>query len=101
MELAAIILNYLYSHFQAAPLEEEAIETTALKRVEHIGCEKKILNIRLQTVLAYNIYKAKDKEQKTKFIFLLGQQRSSEAKIFSIVSSVRHWNLHRLKIDSC
>jgi hypothetical protein len=77
------------------------METTGLKRVEHIGCEKRIANIRVERVLAYNIYKTKDKEQKTKCIFLLGQQKSSEAKVFSIVSSVRQWNLHRLKIDSC
>ena len=46
---------------QALSIEEEAVETAALQRVEHMGCEGRPTAFKLGTALAYNIYKTRDK----------------------------------------
>jgi hypothetical protein len=70
-------------------------------RAEHIGFEPKPMQIRVPVALAYNIYKTKDKEQKGRFIFLVGQHRTNELRLYAILNAVRHWNLHRLRADNC
>ena len=47
------------------------------------------------------MYKTKDKNNNKKFIFLVGQQRTSKLRMYSLDNAVRQWNLHRLKSDMC
>ena len=69
--------------------------------MDHIGCNASPSPIVFPCVVAYNIYKTKDKNNNKKFIFLVGQQRSSKMRMYSMANAIRQWNLHRLKSDMC
>ena len=51
--------------------------------------------------IAYNIYKTKDKSNKSRLILIVGQHRISKLRLYSLANAVRSWNLHRLKSDMC
>lgn len=48
-------------------------------------------------LLAYNIYKSKDKQGGTRFVFMVGRQFEHELRMFSLLDAGRGWNLRRLK----
>ena len=55
------------------------------------------LDIKLTTTYAYNIHKIKDKEQRTKFIFIVARHSQPPLQMFLLISSIRTWNIERLK----
>jgi hypothetical protein len=102
LELSAIVLNYLHSLIIAVPAEKESkMQLKIIQRMDVASDEGPMypngLPIPISTLLAYNIYKTRDKQQKHKFIFIVGRQFEQELRLFSLVNSVRFWNLKRLK----
>jgi hypothetical protein len=100
LELAAIVLNYLHSRLQAEIREGEPAGEM-VHRVDHVGLDVPPTAARFPPILAYNIYKAKDKANRSRFIFLVGEHKRSKLRIYSLANSVRCWNLHRFKSDMC
>lgn len=49
------------------------------------------------TLLAYNIYKSKDKQGGTRFVFMVGRQFQPDLRMLSLLDAARGWNLRRLK----
>ena len=46
--------------------------------------------------IAYNVYKRQDKGSK-RFIFIVGRQSTAPLRMYSLLNSVRSWNMTRLK----
>jgi hypothetical protein len=84
---------------KAAEEKEEKGET--VRRVDHIGANPKPASLHFPLGLAYNIYKTKDKHGHKKLIFIVGHNKSSPSRLYALLSSIRCWNLKRLKSDMC
>ena len=46
--------------------------------------------------IAYNIYKRQDKGSK-RFIFIVGRQPTAPLRMFTLLNTIRSWNMTRLK----
>jgi hypothetical protein len=79
LELAAIILNYLHSIIIAVPAEKEAkMQSKVVQRVDVVSDDGSAYasdkQLGASTLLAYNIYKSRDKQGGTRFVFVVGRQ---------------------------
>lgn len=104
LELSSIILNYIHSLITSQLPQKESIPLKAIQRTDHICDGNPYYSNRvmtLPTVYAYNIYKTRDKSQKTKCIFMIGKHEQQESRLCGLLNAVRLWNIKRLKSDSC
>lgn len=103
LELTAIMLNYIHSAL-ALPVPPHQPQTVA-QRVEHFRNGSRVVGewqgLTGGSVLAYNLYRMKDKEGRTRFLFLLARQFAPEMRLFTLGNSVRQWNLRRLRSEAC
>jgi hypothetical protein len=79
LELSAIVLNYLHSLIITVPAERDSrMQLKVIQRVDVASDEGPIYPSQapfpISPLLAYNIYKTRDKQQKPKFIFMVGRQ---------------------------